>query len=1043
MRIHRLQLVAYGPFPGEIQIDFDELNDAGIFLLNGPTGSGKSSILDAVCFALYGDTSLNRPDLKSHFAADTTAPLVTLECTINQQRLRIERSPKWERPKKRGSGTTTEPAKVLIQRQDRYDELSWETVAERNDEAGIFIKDLLGLTREQFTQVMLLPQGKFARFLKANSYQREDLLKKLFPLSTFEKIQAELHQQSSVAQKIAQDAEQQLTQLQNQTHRTIQRAQLDRFTEHEPTEADRAESTAQEATGQNEQENTQDFLTALNRTLNQIEQILNQQQQQSTELDQQLSHLRNEHHRLSTLRTDWLEFDKLTAFHQQLQHDIPAYHADQERRDAAQAAQTVVPAFSAQQRAKKKARQTQERYTQHLNKLCAEITANLWTLTGTSTHQLSVIEELPRTPAEKITSHSLEHALEVLRDLQERHRHWITLEQELRDLHHQKTQLHTQQTQHATATTQLREKLEKIRTERHDVEHSLAEHADVAVELLTAEHQLSQAQHLLALSQQLAERRQQLSHATSVTQKAEQRRQELSEHAESLQRTRFSQAAFLLASELEDHTPCPVCGATEHPQPATPSAHSQPVITEKDVSQAIADRNTAEKVAQQRALELKTINADIKNLEEQGALPTEQAQTRYTEIQRQRSTLLEQKKTHEALNKKNLLLQQQDKKHTEKLHLQEQQHTALNASLEGLHLRLTELENELNRAKLAENHTHEQAAHTLQTLSTRFKEAITNAQQAHTAEEQTHSFTAEAQRLLKESAFTSEQAATEAFLPKEQLHALEQRIEKFSQNLSGTAAQLQREAMQRIGNLKETGHTIPTAETLTTLSGQIQHIAKERDTTFATVNNLAQVCQEISELSEEYRKEATTSQQLLTEARMKKALADVAAGLSSENKLAMSLTTYVLAAQLEEVTQSSTLHLEKMTHGRYRLDYTEEKQGSGKSGLNIAVFDSWHGLHRLPSTLSGGETFMASLALALGLADVVQQHNGGIDIDTLFVDEGFGTLDDSTLEIVMDTLDSLREGGRVVGLISHVAEMKNRIPLHITLTTSPEGSRID
>ena len=156
----------------------------------------------------------------------------------------------------------------------------------------------------------------------------------------------------------------------------------------------------------------------------------------------------------------------------------------------------------------------------------------------------------------------------------------------------------------------------------------------------------------------------------------------------------------------------------------------------------------------------------------------------------------------------------------------------------------------------------------------------------------------------------------------------------------------------------------------------------------------------------------------------------------------MTLSTYVLAARLEAVAAAATERLLVMTSDRYTLVHDDSKKGNNKAGLGLHVVDAWTGQRRDTSTLSGGESFMASLALALGLADVVQQESGGIDMETLFVDEGFGSLDERTLEQVMDALDGLRRGGRVVGLVSHVADMKQRIPAQLHVSKGREGSRL-
>jgi DNA repair protein SbcC/Rad50 len=171
-------------------------------------------------------------------------------------------------------------------------------------------------------------------------------------------------------------------------------------------------------------------------------------------------------------------------------------------------------------------------------------------------------------------------------------------------------------------------------------------------------------------------------------------------------------------------------------------------------------------------------------------------------------------------------------------------------------------------------------------------------------------------------------------------------------------------------------------------------------------------------------------------------LADLAAGQGA-NTLRMTLSSFVLAARLEEVAAAASERLLKMTSGRYSLVHTDARRGAGRSGLGLLACDAWTGVDRDTSTLSGGETFLASLALALGLADVVTAEAGGTRIEALFVDEGFGSLDEDTLEEVMTVLDGLREGGRMVGIVSHVAELRQRIPAQVRVHKGQAGSRVE
>ncbi|WP_158079263.1 AAA family ATPase, partial [Actinomadura sp. CNU-125] len=205
MRLHRLEVTAFGPFSGTEEIDFDALSGAGLFLIQGRTGAGKTSVLDAVCFALYGQVPgvRNRvKGLRSDHAAPGAAPLVVLETTIRGRRLRLTRSPEWERPKLRGSGTKKEHHKVLL---EEFERGGWTGLSNRIDETGDLIGDLLGMSAVQFCQVAMLPQGEFAGFLRAKADERRKVLEQLFATGVFADVEKWLADRRAAARRAAAD----------------------------------------------------------------------------------------------------------------------------------------------------------------------------------------------------------------------------------------------------------------------------------------------------------------------------------------------------------------------------------------------------------------------------------------------------------------------------------------------------------------------------------------------------------------------------------------------------------------------------------------------------------------------------------------------------------------------------------------------------------------------------------------------------------------------------------------------------------------------
>src|SRR5512133_912342 len=208
MRLHILEIQAFGPYAALHRIDFDRLAASGLFLLEGPTGAGKSTILDAITFALYGGLAGEEPGqdrLRSHFAGPAAEPSVTLEFSLHGARYRVTRVPEHRRPKRRGEGFTTEASRVHLERQEAG---AWRSLTSNKAEAGEVITEAVGLSREQFTQVMLLPQGEFARFLRARDDDRRELLTKLFGTQLYDRITAELDRRRYDAARLREEAAQ-------------------------------------------------------------------------------------------------------------------------------------------------------------------------------------------------------------------------------------------------------------------------------------------------------------------------------------------------------------------------------------------------------------------------------------------------------------------------------------------------------------------------------------------------------------------------------------------------------------------------------------------------------------------------------------------------------------------------------------------------------------------------------------------------------------------------------------------------------------------
>lgn len=1049
MLIHRLELCAYGPFGGTIDLDFEPLNQAGTFLLNGPTGSGKTSLLDAICFALYGETSLKRPELHSRFAPADSEPYVQLEFTVKNQRYRVRRSPRWSRPKKRGSGNidVNPTAQLFIYNPQQ----GWESLLTQPREVGPYITDLMGLTREQFTQVILLPQGEFARFLLSTSTEREEVLKKLFSTLDYQNIQQALKDLAQLAEAAVKDQQALAQSLERDYAGALERAADQELAQSlaattlllnpgQENPAPVGDDAPQEATlaaggGSEAQDDapveTPDFLTRLaedTRTLAARKEAAQQVLDAATTARDQAQQAVRE---ARTLQEAWQEHARLVTTQQDLADRAPQIDQKRQNLTLARAAALLLQAEQNRAQAQQEVAEAQDKQ----NNLQEQALARAGQLTLTSP-----TETCPPQPTADIliTPQILASYRQQVNDYAQKLQEDLEASKALAQLRLNIERLDAEAKacaeQEESAAHQREENSQKLQ-EREDL---LAQHPDQQTLLAEARHALATATQGLEEARKLEGYRQHCRQLEAEAERTETERQTASQHLEALYSLRYQQAALTLASQLEEGQPCPVCGSDQHPQPARGGAGGASV-EERDLNKAQKARTQAEEAAQQALAALHSQRQLIHTLEEAGTASPETAQELQTTAQQELTQL-------EAL------ASQLQKARTEAQELRQQAQTLSQKATE-LALASQEKKTQLASARTQaqdiasrlEKSDPDQLEAGLATAK-QLKKDLEDLTLAQTSTQQAHKHLAQAQTQLEtaltSSPFTSIEQALTAQLTSPAQEALEEDIRAHEAALTANQTRLAEPLHIQIAQALAQGEEAPQDQQIEAHQQLAQQLDQEITTLTRGIGYIDQSLSALTATAHTYRQQLADLDTVLADAQLKRNLADTANGLGPDNPLNMTLTVYVLASQLADVTRSASTHLERMTHGRYILKHSDQKTGNSKSGLGILVHDAWHSADRSPKSLSGGETFMASLALALGLADVVQARNGGIDMATLFVDEGFGTLDEATLEEVMDTLDTLREGGRVIGLISHVSEMKNRIQDQILLTTSPQGSSI-
>lgn len=1059
MIFHRLEFEAFMAYPKREVIDFDALNEAGIFLLNGPTGSGKTTVLDAICYALYGMPSSER-DIGSlystHVPPGEIKPHIFLELSIQNRRLRIDRTPAYRRlitrGKNKGTPTLENPQALvseLISGRDPQDEQSWRKAAEGMADSADYLTKLIGLNREQFLKVMLLPQGQFADFLKARSKDRIPLLKQLFPVDTYEQVMNRLREKEQISERAVQDIKHALDRTLEQTVTTYTKL-CERLSRSGTDLDDNKNIVDAQEREVSEAYTKLDLATDLETARHDFEgwftEHLHAVRRQEQQDEHALTDLKDKREKLAAQQQDiaqriqdWTEYEKLQsawARHesQEEEHkkqcrtlsnsraaapveaELERSRRDEERRmHAAEHAQDTL----------NMARSSASQALEALGDCTEHLEASLYRI-DTAQDLQRVLNQAPSVMAQLRVYQHDEQALEeakaaltaLKRDSEKAQRtvegiakRELQSQQKLSDISKRLSSLHDVEQNYARAQLAL-ETAKKTQQE-------VAAHAEKLEQAQTAHDQAVQAYELI---QRL-----------SIT---------ASEEYTRLQKRRLEQVAFTLAEELDEGQPCMVCGSREHPQPAQPSVNGITLVEQSEIDAAEERAHREQQKASVAATSVAQTQAVMDQLNEFHIPDSQEAQRQVTEAQ----NIYNQ--AQEALKHKREAQHQQEKETLELQKISEEQ-TRARTSLTQLQTQqaseqqtLKKLEKKLcqvvatisfaDRVRMLESYVEQ--AHRAVDASRRLDDAtISAAESAH-----------QAQQSLERSVFETFEAVQQAVLTEVQQQHLEQAISAYREEHATLQASLDRPAMRTVATLIEHGQKAPSQEELTRIRQERDNVEQQYETLMTREGIRTNGIETLESLFQDYQEQQGESAHAVEQANLYAGLASIARGDNPDKNHQIDLVSYVLGGEFEQVLQVASEHLQRMSDNRYRLVLSDKREKRARigGGLSISVEDNWNNDQREVNSLSGGESFLASLSLALGLAEVVQARNGGIEIETLFIDEGFGTLDAQTLELVMETLENIRENGRVIGLISHVEDMKERISAQVSIEKRQNGSTL-
>lgn len=1015
-----LTMEAFGSYRDSVTLDFNELQDHSMFLIAGPTGAGKTSILDAMVYALYGEPSgeVRKTDaIRSDFAEPHRMTRVDFSFAIGDAQYRVERLPKQMVAKKRGTGMREQNASATVYENKDGE---WKVIATSAAAIRDTIQQIIGFRKDQFLQVVLLPQGEFRKLLVASTSEREELLHTLFRTELYRKLQEvlktaydeakagveeNLTKQTAFIQSIPHDGATPMLTIEH-----VRELLANRGSHRDTLAIDRDEAV--------------NMVEQFNVLRNQWS-LYNQAQQSLTEATLKLDLVK-------ARETERINLNEKVQFLNSL---APTHELYKQYIEKQAVLKTLEQALSDAEERVKLA-------TQHETK-CLEVYSGL-------EGQAESIQ------AKRTTLAQFQQQAEKFDELDVLKKEFSTLHSSLEEFDSKKSEDALAKQRELVET--LENDLESSRKQLQD-KNKFFEATPVIQGQLNDLHRYSELlEEISKVQKEIDDKGQTLVSLDEIVQVAK-------VHLERLEHLMQEGLAFELVHLVVDNEPCPVCGSTDHPQlAAKPEIYpTKDEIEEARIARDAALQKQASEVGQQKTLVIrldeltKQVDAQVSTLK----LSIDGfSEKKFASVQQDLLAKMEQLT---ALRGKSELLSKTiaDKEHKlkvarDKLATLELAHNELLKNLHDLEIRISSVQANIDALsktlpttnmaawqkqlesldsditvydeQVKVGKTNLDAAREqlnakrgrLETLSSQVKEETKNFNlmyKNYTQSLQTISLAeddfVEALRDIKE---------IETY--RTQLHALDEAFNK-AQAVYDAALKATETVVKPSETVSDEIYATAVAHR-DTLVGNLAAWDKETKHIKTTLNSLEELETAMGEAREKVK--------------FLSRLNDLANG-GEQGFKNVTFERYVLGAILDEVVYAANLRLQKMSRNRYSLERSDYTGGGrGKQGLDLAVMDAFTGQSRPANTLSGGETFLASMALALGLADVIQSYAGGIHMDTMFIDEGFGTLDPDTLELAMETLVQLQSSGRLIGMISHVPELKSRIPAHLEVIRGDDGS---
>lgn len=1010
MKPLKLKISAFGPYSGVQEIDFSELKGKSIFLIHGPTGAGKTSILDAICFALYGDTSgaeRTGKSMRSHYANLEDLTEIIFDFELKDKKYRIKRVPEQERMKKSGTGTTFQLPEASIYSID--DEGNEQIIQSNWNSVTSEVKKIIGFESDQFRQVIMLPQGKFRELLTASTEERQKILEKLFQTESYRKIEEMLKESAKELKKSIEEKE-------KKKRWSLGLAECETL-------------EALDLVIKENEENLKGLgLEVIEKTkaFKEMQELLNRAKEGNNKLD---------------------EVEKAQNTLKNLEQRIEEYgNKETELQNARKAANLEEREALTKKRSKDK---------QELELKLIEKQEELKKAEeGYKKAQLLLdnenSKEVEREKANKkvIEFRSYEEKVQTLDSYR------IIVDRTKQELNGLMLQGEELSKKHRQITEDIEAKKESIR---------LA--SDISSKVPLFESQYNKLQDIYSKRSSLDK------YYISITSAIKTSASALSDYEKAsiayintkeeliaLQDLWNRGQAAILAKGLEEGSACPVCGATHHPMPAKWEGNI-PTQEEVDEKKSLLEKLEKERDKKKGILDSETINKGnlegrINDLEKELEAYKDKTLTQvleevnlsrmsYEEALKISKELEEVKKLLEALEKEEKaeikLLEELEKQIKDKSE-EFQKNSGILQGIEGsIPEEIRSLENLRNSINFHQA-SYDKMVNAFNLAKKDFETSQIKLTQANTSyvegekalKEATDKYNidrAEFLESLKTTGFPKYADYESSKRSETAITLMEGEIKNFYGQLQSSRDAKERALKSAEGLVKQD---------ISMLENTLQEAELKKDNALKLENTLSE---KVKSFIGYYKDISKIQEEIVREEERYSVIGRLAEVSNGNNGYGITFQRFVLGVLLEDITEAATERLKLMSRGRYHLRRTLDRtRKNAAGGLELEVFDTYTGIERSVNTLSGGESFLASLSLALGLADVVQAYSGGISLDTIFVDEGFGTLDPESLDFAMKTLIDLQKGGRLVGIISHVPELKERIDARLEIIPVDRGS---